>query len=157
MSSSSKQPYSVRAKNHPNPLVRKLFAIAEAKKTNVTVSADVTTTKQLLDLADRTPPISSVAKTGSLSHLYRTRPLHRRLQNPHRHPLRLQRTNNHRLKTHRRKTQLPHLRRPQIHRYWQHSPKTIPRRRPTHLRMVSHHQLRNPTGRRDRASSNPNR
>ena len=54
MSSSSKQPYSVRAKNHPNPLVRKLFAIAEGKKTNVTVSADVTTTKQLLDLADRT-------------------------------------------------------------------------------------------------------
>lgn len=58
MSSSSKQPYSVRAKNHPNPLVRKLFAIAEAKKTNVTVSADVTTTKQLLDLADRTPSFS---------------------------------------------------------------------------------------------------
>ena len=54
MSSSSKKPYNVRAKSHPNPLVRKLFAIAEAKKTNVTVSADVTTTKQLLDLAERT-------------------------------------------------------------------------------------------------------
>jgi hypothetical protein len=54
MSSSSKQTYSVRAKNHPNHLVRKLFEVAEAKKTNVTVSADVTTTKELLDLADRT-------------------------------------------------------------------------------------------------------
>lgn len=54
MSSSSKQTYSARAKNHPNHLVRKLFEVAEAKKTNVTVSADVTTTKELLDLADRT-------------------------------------------------------------------------------------------------------
>jgi orotidine-5'-phosphate decarboxylase len=54
MSSTSRQPYSVRAQKHPNLLVRRLFEIAEAKKTNVTVSADVTTTKELLDLADRT-------------------------------------------------------------------------------------------------------
>jgi orotidine-5'-phosphate decarboxylase len=53
MSSSSKQTYGARAQNHPNPLVKRLFAISEAKKTNVTVSADVTTTKELLDLADR--------------------------------------------------------------------------------------------------------
>lgn len=54
MSSSSKLPYGTRAKYHPNPLVRELFAIAESKKTNVTVSADVTTSKALLELADRT-------------------------------------------------------------------------------------------------------
>ena len=52
MSSKSQLPYGTRAKNHPNALVRKLFEIAETKKTNVTVSADVTTTKELLELAD---------------------------------------------------------------------------------------------------------
>lgn len=53
MSSKSQLPYGERAKNHPNPLARKLFEIAETKKTNVTVSADVTTSKELLELADR--------------------------------------------------------------------------------------------------------
>ena len=54
MSSKSQLTYGSRASNHPNPLAKKLFQIAEAKNTNVTVSADVTTTKDLLDLADRT-------------------------------------------------------------------------------------------------------
>lgn len=54
MSSKSQLSYKARASNHPNVLSRKLFEIAEAKQTNVTVSADVTTTKELLDLADRT-------------------------------------------------------------------------------------------------------
>lgn len=53
MSSKSQLTYSVRAQSHPNPLARKLFQVAEEKKSNVTVSADVTTTKELLDLADR--------------------------------------------------------------------------------------------------------
>lgn len=53
MSSKSQVTYGVRASNHPNPLARKLFQVAEAKKSNLTVSADVTTTKELLDLADR--------------------------------------------------------------------------------------------------------
>jgi len=53
MSSSSRLTYGARAQKHPNKLVKRLFEIAEAKKTNVTVSADVTTTKELLDLADR--------------------------------------------------------------------------------------------------------
>lgn len=59
MSSKSHLSYTDRARQHPNALAKKLFAIAEAKKTNVTVSADVTTTKELLDLADSmriTPP-----------------------------------------------------------------------------------------------------
>jgi hypothetical protein len=54
MSSKSQLTYTVRAESHPNPLARRLFQVAEAKKSNVTVSADVTTTKELLDLADRT-------------------------------------------------------------------------------------------------------
>lgn len=53
MSSKSQSTYGARAANHPNPLARKLFQVAEAKKSNVTVSADVTTTAELLDLADR--------------------------------------------------------------------------------------------------------
>jgi orotidine-5'-phosphate decarboxylase len=54
MSSKSQLTYGVRAESHPNPLARRLFQVAEAKKSNVTISADVTTTKELLDLADRT-------------------------------------------------------------------------------------------------------
>lgn len=52
MSSKSQLTYGDRARNHPNPLARKLFEVAEAKKSNVTVSADVTTTEELLNLAD---------------------------------------------------------------------------------------------------------
>ncbi|OOF92397.1 hypothetical protein ASPCADRAFT_210262 [Aspergillus carbonarius ITEM 5010] len=63
MSSKSQLSYSARASKHPNALAKKLFEIAEAKKTNVTVSADVTTTKDLLDLADRLGPYIAVIKT----------------------------------------------------------------------------------------------
>ncbi|PKX99721.1 Orotidine 5'-phosphate decarboxylase [Aspergillus campestris IBT 28561] len=45
MSSKSQLTYTARASKHPNALARRLFEIAEAKKSNVTVSADVTTTK----------------------------------------------------------------------------------------------------------------
>ncbi|KAL4778307.1 Orotidine 5'-phosphate decarboxylase domain-containing protein [Aspergillus varians] len=63
MSSKSHLPYATRATNHPNPLTAKLFSIAEAKKTNVTVSADLTTSAELLDLADRLGPYIAVLKT----------------------------------------------------------------------------------------------
>ncbi|KAB8258073.1 humps family-domain-containing protein [Aspergillus pseudonomiae] len=63
MSSKSQLTYSARASAHPNALVKKLFEVAEAKKSNVTVSADVTTTKELLDLADRLGPYIAVIKT----------------------------------------------------------------------------------------------
>ena len=52
MTSLSKQPYSKRAENHSHPLGKRLFTIAEAKKSNLTVSADFTDTKSLLDCAD---------------------------------------------------------------------------------------------------------
>ncbi|PGH08916.1 orotidine 5'-phosphate decarboxylase [Blastomyces parvus] len=63
MSSKSHIPYSVRASRHSNPLAKQLFQIAEEKKSNVVVSADVTTTKELLDLADRLGPYITVLKT----------------------------------------------------------------------------------------------
>ncbi|KAL4789966.1 Orotidine 5'-phosphate decarboxylase [Aspergillus venezuelensis] len=63
MSSKSHLPYATRAANHPNPLTAKLFSIAEEKKTNVTVSADVTTSAELLDLADKLGPYIAVLKT----------------------------------------------------------------------------------------------
>jgi orotidine-5'-phosphate decarboxylase len=53
MSSNSKLPYEKRAEASSNPLLKKLFEIAEFKKSNVTVSADVTSTNELLELADR--------------------------------------------------------------------------------------------------------
>ncbi|KAL4938564.1 hypothetical protein BDV06DRAFT_200714 [Aspergillus oleicola] len=63
MSSKSHLPYATRAAKHPNPLTAKLFSIAEEKKTNVTVSADVTTSAELLDLADKLGPYIAVLKT----------------------------------------------------------------------------------------------
>jgi orotidine-5'-phosphate decarboxylase len=52
MASRSNLSYAQRAARHPNPLVKKLFAIAERKNTNVVLSADLTTTKELLAIAD---------------------------------------------------------------------------------------------------------
>ncbi len=52
MISRSNLKYGQRAQEHNNPLVKKLFQIAESKKSNVVVSADLTTTKELLELAD---------------------------------------------------------------------------------------------------------
>ncbi|EEH37111.2 orotidine 5'-phosphate decarboxylase [Paracoccidioides lutzii Pb01] len=63
MSSKSHIPYAVRASRHSNPLAKQLFQIAEEKKSNVVVSADVTTSKELLDLADRLGPYITVLKT----------------------------------------------------------------------------------------------
>jgi orotidine-5'-phosphate decarboxylase len=63
MSSKSQLTYAARASKHPNPLAKRLFEVAEAKKTNVTVSADVTTTRELLDLADHLGPYIAVIKT----------------------------------------------------------------------------------------------
>lgn len=53
MTSKSTLSYAERAKRHAHPVARRLFKIAEAKKSNVVVSADVTMTKELLELADR--------------------------------------------------------------------------------------------------------
>lgn len=53
MASKSSVSYAERAKNSKNKLVQKLFEVAEQKKSNVVVSADLITTKELLHIADR--------------------------------------------------------------------------------------------------------
>jgi len=63
MSSKSSWTYGKRAEASTNPLLRKLFAIAESKKSNVTVSADLTSTDALLALADSLGPYIAVFKT----------------------------------------------------------------------------------------------
>ncbi|KAI5309040.1 orotidine 5'-phosphate decarboxylase, partial [Ascosphaera atra] len=52
MSSRSSLPYAERAQSHPNPLAKQLFKLALEKKSNLVLSADVTTCAELLDLAD---------------------------------------------------------------------------------------------------------
>lgn len=52
MSSKSTLSYTERAKQQAHPVARRLFEIAEIKKSNVVISADITTTKELLELAD---------------------------------------------------------------------------------------------------------
>lgn len=52
MASKSTSLFPQRASSHPNALVRRLFNIAEKKKTNIVLSADLTTTKDLLDIAN---------------------------------------------------------------------------------------------------------
>ncbi|EXJ74517.1 orotidine 5'-phosphate decarboxylase [Cladophialophora psammophila CBS 110553] len=63
MASSSHLPYAQRAQKHPHPLGRRLFEIADRKKTNVVLSADLTNTKELLAIADRLGPHIAVLKT----------------------------------------------------------------------------------------------
>lgn len=52
MATKSSASYADRAKSHANALARRLFEIAESKQTNITVSADLTTTKELLAIAE---------------------------------------------------------------------------------------------------------
>ncbi|KAL9109022.1 MAG: hypothetical protein Q9227_006262 [Pyrenula ochraceoflavens] len=63
MTSRSILTYEARAKRHPNALAKKLFEIASSKQTNVVLSADVTTTRDLLSLADSLGPYIAVLKT----------------------------------------------------------------------------------------------
>ncbi|KAL8793882.1 MAG: hypothetical protein Q9195_003501 [Heterodermia aff. obscurata] len=63
MSSKSFLTYAKRAESHPNPAAAKLLKIAETKKTNIVLSADLMTTKDLLHLADSLGPYIAVFKT----------------------------------------------------------------------------------------------
>jgi len=55
--------YATRGANHPNHLAKRLLELAETKKTNIVLSADLTTTKELLSIADELGPFIAVLKT----------------------------------------------------------------------------------------------
>ncbi|TDZ30626.1 Orotidine 5'-phosphate decarboxylase [Colletotrichum spinosum] len=55
--------YRERASRHPHPVARKLFEIAETKKSNLVISADLTDTASLLQCADTLGPYIAVFKT----------------------------------------------------------------------------------------------
>lgn len=46
----STQSYSARAAAHKNPVSKRLLELMDRKKTNLCVSLDVTTTKEVLDI-----------------------------------------------------------------------------------------------------------
>ena len=52
MASQSVVPYSIRASSHLHPVVKKLFRIAESKRSNLIISADFVDTDSLLKCAD---------------------------------------------------------------------------------------------------------
>lgn len=52
MTSLSTLPYSERAARHPHPVARLFLETAEAKKSNLIVSADLMTSAELLKCAD---------------------------------------------------------------------------------------------------------
>ena len=52
MSSLTRLSYGERADKHQHPVAKRFFETAEAKKSNLIVSADFTTTKELIECAD---------------------------------------------------------------------------------------------------------
>lgn len=66
MASKSTLSFGQRATNHPNALVKRLFNIAEKKKTNIVLSADLTTTKDLLEIANSKFPFDKKSSQSSL-------------------------------------------------------------------------------------------
>ncbi|KAK8042848.1 orotidine 5'-phosphate decarboxylase [Apiospora phragmitis] len=59
----SQRSYQERALHHPHPVARRLFQIAESKKSNLVISADFTDIKALLACADKLGPYIAVFKT----------------------------------------------------------------------------------------------
>ncbi|KAK0724026.1 Orotidine 5'-phosphate decarboxylase [Apiosordaria backusii] len=63
MASRSKVPFPERAARHSHPVAKRLFSIAEAKKSNLVISADLTDSKKLLSCADDLGPYIAVFKS----------------------------------------------------------------------------------------------
>jgi uridine monophosphate synthetase len=58
-----KKTYEQRSALCQNPTAKKLFALMEAKQTNLSVAADLTSSKELLELADAIGPEICILKT----------------------------------------------------------------------------------------------
>ncbi|RMD44225.1 hypothetical protein DV735_g904, partial [Chaetothyriales sp. CBS 134920] len=63
MSNKKTATYTQRAQEHPHPVAKKLFETADRKQTNLVLSADVTTTDELLTIANDLGPYIAVLKT----------------------------------------------------------------------------------------------
>ncbi|KAK2603561.1 orotidine 5'-phosphate decarboxylase [Conoideocrella luteorostrata] len=63
MASQSTKSYAQRGEEHQHPVARKLFNIAESKRSNLVVSADIEDTESLLKCADDLGPYIAVFKT----------------------------------------------------------------------------------------------
>jgi len=63
MTSSSNSTYAERAAKHKHPVARRIFETAEAKQSNLIVSADFSSTAELLHCADTLGPYMAVLKT----------------------------------------------------------------------------------------------
>ncbi|TPX33502.1 orotidine-5'-phosphate decarboxylase [Synchytrium microbalum] len=58
-----KRSYADRASSHTNPLSKRLLTLMDDKRTNLCIAADVTTKKELLQLADAAGPGICILKT----------------------------------------------------------------------------------------------
>ncbi|KAK7995675.1 orotidine 5'-phosphate decarboxylase PyrG [Apiospora arundinis] len=63
ISQGSQKSYQERSLHHPHPVARRLFQVAELKKSNLVISADFTESKSLLACADELGPYIAVFKT----------------------------------------------------------------------------------------------
>ncbi|KAK6858873.1 orotidine 5'-phosphate decarboxylase [Apiospora arundinis] len=63
VSQGSQKSYQERSLHHPHPVARRLFQVAELKKSNLVISADFTESKSLLACADELGPYTAVFKT----------------------------------------------------------------------------------------------
>lgn len=58
-----KQTFETRINNHKNIAARNLLGVMSRKKTNLSIAADVSTCKELLDIADIMGPYICLLKT----------------------------------------------------------------------------------------------
>jgi orotidine-5'-phosphate decarboxylase len=63
--STTKQSYGERAAQHPNACAKRLLELMENKKSNLSLALDVTTKKELLEIADKVGPYICLLKVIS--------------------------------------------------------------------------------------------
>jgi orotidine-5'-phosphate decarboxylase len=68
----AKQTYRERAEKHSNACARRLLKLMERKKSNLSLALDVTTKKELLEIADKVGPYLCLLKVKTGGHVWRT-------------------------------------------------------------------------------------